>query len=47
MGRFDVQTSGGMSGASAYVYLLVDGIVAITLMQSRSLNSVSTAHTGW
>jgi len=27
MGRFDVQTSGGMSGASAYVYSLVDGIV--------------------
>ena len=40
MGRFEVQT---YEGASTFASLLVEAQSAITLMPSRSLNSVSTA----
>jgi len=49
MGRFAVQSSGGMRGARTFVSSPVEGSpaeLAIALTQSRSLNSVCTAQAG-
>ena len=49
MGGFEVQSSGGMRGARTFVSSTVEGSPAqsvVTLTQSQSFNSVSTAQAG-